>query len=85
LKIEVIDDGEIIACMKAWLSAEASAKPIAFRYQIVFIRDEAAEMTENNAHEVMRGAERDYAGYTWKMIKVADDRNLFVVEGTKKQ
>jgi hypothetical protein len=68
--------------MKAWLHAQDQGKPVVFGYQIVFSRNEAAEMKENNAHEVMRGAERGYPDYVWEMVKVPG--NLFVVEGTKK-
>jgi hypothetical protein len=71
--------------MKAWLHAEDHARQIAFQYQIVFDRQQAAEMTENNAHEVMRGAERDYPEYTWEIVKVSAGRNVFVVEGTQKK
>ena len=51
---------------------------------IVFDRKQATEMLENNAHKVMRGAERDHPDYTWEMVKVPSS-NSFVVEGTKKQ
>jgi len=69
--------------MKAWLFAEGHARQSSFPDMIVFDRKQAAEMIENNAHEVIRGAERDYPDYTWKMVKVPSG-NLFVVEGTKK-
>jgi hypothetical protein len=65
----VIPSSEIIAFMKAWLHAEDHARQSAFPYHIVFSRQQAAEMTENNAHEVMRGAERDYPEYTWELVK----------------
>jgi len=67
--------------MKAWLHAEDSAKQSAFQFQIVSNRKQAAEMTENNAHEVMRGAEREYPEYAWEMIKIPGG-NVLVVEGT---
>ena len=75
--------GEIIACMKAWLFAGDHARQTSFPDMIVFDRKQASEMREYNAHEVMRGAERDYPDYTWEMVKVPS-RDLFVVEGTKK-
>jgi hypothetical protein len=68
--------------MKAWLHAQDQAKPLVFGYRQVFNRTEAAEMTENNAHEVMRGAEDSYPEYRWEMVKVSG--NLFIVEGTQK-
>jgi hypothetical protein len=69
--------------MKAWLHAQNQAKPDRFGYGLVFSRAEAAEMTEHDAHEVMRGAELDHSGYSWKMVNVPGG-DLFVVEGTKK-
>ncbi len=71
--------------MKAWLYPEGLAKKSAFGYEMVFDRRKAAELTENNAHEVMRAAERDYPKYSWASVKIQDGRNLYVVEGTKKQ
>ena len=41
------------------------------------------KVTENNAHEIMLGAERDYTEYAREMVKVSD-RNVLVVEGTLK-
>jgi hypothetical protein len=74
--------GEIIACMKAWLFAGDHARQTSFPDMIVFDRQQASEMKEYNAHEVMRRAERDYPAYTWEMVKIPS-RNLFVVEETK--
>jgi hypothetical protein len=70
--------------MKAWLHAEGFGKETAFPYHIVFSRQEAAEMVEHDAHEVMRGAERDHPKYKWEMVKLPNG-NLFVVEGTEKK
>ena len=70
--------------MKAWLYAEDHAKSIKFPYRIVFERNQAVEMTENNAHEVMRGAEGQNPEYTWELVKV-HGRNMYVVEGTRKK
>ena len=70
--------------MKAWLHAEGLGKQAAFPYHIVFNREEAAKMVEHDAHEVMRGAERDYPKYRWELVKLLNG-DLFVVEGTEKK
>lgn len=70
-------------CMKAWLYAQDRARQNTFQFQIVFDRNQAIEMAENNAHEVMRGAEGQYPEYQWELVKVSDI-GLFIVEGTRK-
>jgi hypothetical protein len=71
--------------MKAWLHAEGHAVVSLFPFQIVFRQEQAAPMTEHNAHEVMRGAESCYPEYTWAMVKVPDGGGMFIVEGTQKK
>jgi len=78
-----IDVDAIIPYMKAWMFAEDAATPVGFPIKIVYRREEAAELAENNAHEVMRAAETNFPDYNWEMVKVPN-RNAFVVEGNKK-
>jgi hypothetical protein len=58
--------------MKAWLHAENRARESAFPFHIVFNRHEAIELTENNAHEVLRAAESSFSNYRWEMVKLRD-------------
>lgn len=69
--------------MKAWLHAQDRAESVAGEYRIVFSRNEAIEMTEHDAHELMRAAENSFPEYSWKMMKIPSS-GLFIVEGTKK-
>jgi len=73
--------------MKAWLHAEGLGEQtqIRFSYHLVFSKQQAAELTEHDAHEVMRGAERDFPEYRWMMVNVPGSA-FFLVEGvgTKK-
>jgi hypothetical protein len=69
--------------MKAWLYAQDRAGQSLVPIQIVFNRNQAIEMTENNAHEMMRAAESTHPQYTWGMVGVGC--NLFIVEGTEKK
>jgi len=69
--------------MKAWLFADDDAKGTAFGFHIVFSFPEATQMSENNAHEVVRGAEREYPDWEWRIVKIPNNQ-IFVVEGTKK-
>lgn len=68
--------------MKAWIDAENAAQAVAFPFQIVFNRNEAVEMRENNAHEVLRAAESSYRDYKWEMVRVRE--GVYIVEGTKR-
>jgi hypothetical protein len=70
--------------MKSWVHADNNATQSKFTYSLVFSREQAAEMTEHDAHEVMRAAETGSPEYVWEMVRVSDARNLFVVEGTEK-
>jgi hypothetical protein len=76
--------GAIIARMKAWLFAEGLSEQTAFAYHLVFSRPQAAELTEHDAHEVIRGAERDFPGYRWTMVNVPGSA-FFLVEGDEKK
>ena len=49
---------------------------------MVFNRVEAAEMTNGDAQQIMRAAEKGYPNYSWELIGIGN--NLFVVEGTEK-
>jgi hypothetical protein len=71
--------------MKAWLFAQDRARQATFGYQPVFKRSEASEMSEHDAHELMRAAEDAYRDYTWSVERVGITSDLFVVEGTLKQ
>jgi hypothetical protein len=64
------------AAMKAWLHPKFPT--------IVFDRKDAAEVSENEAQELMSAANRAHPERTWALVKVPDGRNLFVVEGTPK-
>ena len=77
-------NGAIIACMKAWLYAERLSEQTAFTCRIVFSRLQAAELTEHDAHEVMRGAERDFPEYKWVMVNLPGSA-FFLVEGDEKK
>jgi|SRR5580692_6086288 hypothetical protein len=46
--------------MKAWLFAERLYERTAFTSRIVYTGLQASELTEHDAHEVMRGAERTF-------------------------
>jgi len=70
--------------MKAWLDVEDRGKRIAGEYRIVFNQNDAAKMTENNAHELMRAAENAFPKYAWEMVKIPDSAQ-FIVEGTEKK
>lgn len=74
---------EIIPNMKAWMFAEDAATPPGFPIKMVYRREEAVELAENNAHEVMRAAEINFPAYRWAMVKLPNS-NAFVVEGDKK-
>jgi hypothetical protein len=67
---------------KAWLFADNQGKDIEGGWQIVSSRAEAAPMTNGNAHNIMRHAEKRYPNYRWKLIGIGN--NLFIVEGTEK-
>ena len=69
--------------MKAWINAQIHAAPIRFGFKIVFNHAAAAEMTENNAQETLRAAEKEYRDYAWKLAPVPG-KDLFVVEGDLK-
>lgn len=74
----------MIARMDAWIQAQDNATPGAFAFRIVFNLQEASRMRENNAHEAMRGAEREYPAYAWTMVRT-DARDTFLVQGEKKK
>jgi len=67
---------------KSWLFAERQARPIHGEYRLVFTRQEAAEMSNGDAQQLVRAAEREYPTSTWEMIEVGT--NSFIVEGTPK-
>ena len=67
---------------KSWLFTEDGGIPLEGKFQVVFRRQQATEMTYGNAHQLMRAAEKGYRNYTWELIKIDD--NSFIVEGTEK-
>ncbi len=77
--------GEIIAFMaKAWLFTPDQGRLIQGVFQLVFNREQASEMTNGDAQQLMRAAEKDpNLKYTWEMIRVGD--NSFIVEGTERK
>jgi hypothetical protein len=70
--------------MKAWLYAERLSEQAAFTYHLVFSRPQAVELTEYDAHEAMRGAERDFPEYKWTMVNLPGSA-FFLVEGGEKK
>jgi hypothetical protein len=56
----------------------------AFTCRIVFTSLQASELTEHDAQEVMRGAERDSPEYRWTMVNVPGS-TFFLVEGDEKK
>ena len=67
---------------KAWLNAPYHGENIAGEFQIVFDRSLAAEMSNGNAQQIMRAAEKGYRDYLWEVLPSG---NFFIVEGTRKQ
>jgi hypothetical protein len=53
-------------------------------YELVFVRQHAVELTEYDAHEILRGAEYDYPEYRWTMVNIPGSA-FFLVEGDKKE
>lgn len=80
----LLKNGVIIERMKAWLYAERLSEQTAFAYRIVSSRLQASELTEHDAHEVMRRAERDLPEYRWIMVNVPGSA-FFWVEGDEKK
>jgi hypothetical protein len=70
--------------MKAWLYAERLSEQTAFTHRLVFSRLQATELTEYDAHEVMRHAERDFPEYRWTMVNLPGSA-FFWVEGDQKK
>jgi hypothetical protein len=67
---------------KAWLYVPDRGTQIEGGYTIVYEQSKAVEMSENNAREVMKAAQKGYPEYTWEVIPSG---NQFVVEGTIRQ
>ena len=70
--------------MKSWLHVADRGNAITGEFRLVFDPNQAVEMTENNAHELMRRAQVVAPEYTWEMVRIPSS-NLFVVEGTRKK
>jgi hypothetical protein len=67
---------------KAWLQVPYHGENISGEYQIVFERQEAVEMSNANAQQLMRAAQSAYTDYDWQLVPVG---NFFIVKGTKKK
>jgi hypothetical protein len=70
--------------MQAWLYAERLSEQTAFTHRIVFSRLQASELTEHDAHEVVRAAERDFPEHKWRMVNIPGSA-FFFVEGDQKK
>lgn len=71
--------------MKAWLNVGTVGETkSSLPHELVFIRQHAVELTEYDAHELLRGAERDYPEYRWTMVNIPGSA-FFLVEGDKKE
>ena len=79
----LFDDSEIIARMDVWLQTEGAAKRQAFGFRFVFSPQQATPMSQNNAREAMRGANRDYPDYVWEMVS-GFKSDEFVLHGRQK-
>jgi hypothetical protein len=56
----------------------------AFTCRTVFTSLQASELTEHDAQEVMRGAERDFPEYRWMLVNVPGSA-FFLVEGEEEK
>jgi hypothetical protein len=73
------------ACMKAWLYAERLSEQTAFTCRLVFTSLQASKLTEHDAQEVMRGAERDFPEYRWMLVNVPGSALLFGGRGREEK
>jgi hypothetical protein len=73
--------GTILIMAKSWLNVPYDGEYIAGEYQIVCERNQASEMSNANAQQMMRVAQVAYNDYAWEMVPAGGS---FIVEGTKK-
>lgn len=54
--------------MYAWIKAEDDAVPVSGPYGIVLDPKEASNMSEANAREILKYANRDFPEYRWDVV-----------------